>query len=59
MYEMCSRNVRLSLYNTKGNKHHIGIVDTLFDYQQPHQHVHLNGKKRYYSVSSNIYKTCI
>ena len=33
----------------KGNKHHNFICDKLFDYRQPHQHVHLKGKK-YYSV---------
>ena len=58
MYDMYSQNVRLSMYDTKGNEHHICIVHNLLDYQEPYQHMQLKVKKQY-SISSNIYKTCI
>ena len=55
---MYSRNVRLSMYDTKGNKDHICIIDNLPDCEQPYQHIQLNGKKQY-SISLSIYKTYI
>ena len=58
MYEMYSRNVRLSMYDTKENKDHICIIDNLPDCEQPYQHIQLKGKKQY-SISLSIYKTYI
>ena len=33
------------MYDTDGNKHDTCIRDNLFICQQPHQHIHLKGKK--------------
>ena len=33
------------MYDTKGNEHHICILDNLPDYGQPHLHIHLKVKK--------------
>ena len=34
------------MYNTEVNKHRLCICDNFFNYRQPHQHIHLKGKKQ-------------
>ena len=41
-----SWNAWLSMYDTKGNKHHLCIRDILFNYRQVHHHIHLKEKKQ-------------
>ena len=34
------------MYATEGNTHHLCINDDLFNFQPPHQHIHLKEKKQ-------------
>ena len=34
------------MYNTEVNKHRLCICDNFFNYRQPHQHIHIKGKKQ-------------
>ena len=37
------------MYDTEGNKR-ICILDNLFDFQQPHQYIHLKERKRNHTI---------
>ena len=32
------------MYDTKGNEHHIRILDNFLNCRQPHEHIHLKEK---------------
>ena len=47
---MIYENVWLSVYDPEGNKYHICICDNVFNFWQPHQHIHLKENKQVLTI---------